>query len=253
MLKPKRIVVVGSGRLAEALLASPALTHHNHVELAARNLVRQQQLCADFHCLPFDANNTHEATVLLCVNDSALAETAATFGHIARVMVHFSGTSAPIEGENYDSAVMWPVHSFGEKERPVWTQIPWVTEHRGHEAERFVSDFLAALGCTSVMLDVQQRRQLHLAAVVMNNFGNHLATLAFEWCTKQGLPASTLQHLVEQTFSRLRFTAPEAAQTGPARRGDNSTIEQHLNMLNANPQLQEIYRMFSKQIAERYL
>lgn len=253
MLRPKRIVVVGSGRLAEALLSSPALVHHRHVELAARNRERLEQLSAEYHCLPYDESVTHEAVVLLCVNDGALAETASAFSHIARVMVHFSGTSALIEAERFDSAVMWPVHSFGETEKPSWTQIPWITEHRGTEAGLFVADFLAALGCTSVELNVQQRRELHLAAVVMNNFSNHLATLAFEWCAKQGLPPTALQHLAEQTFSRLRFTAPEAAQTGPARRGDTSTLEQHLNMLNENPQLREIYQMFSKQIAERYL
>lgn len=253
MLRHKRIIVAGSGRLAAALLGSPALLHHRYVELYARNPIRAHALLQQYHCLPYREDNDQEAVVLLCVNDQSLEETAARFRHVAKVMVHFSGTSALPDNGNNDSAVLWPVHSFSDSEAPVWNNIPWITEFRGSEALHFADDFLGALGCRSNTLNLEQRRELHLAAVVMNNFANHLATLAFDWCKSQQLPVEALHHLSEQTFSRLRFVSPEVAQTGPARRGDELTIEHHLHMLEGKVDLQEIYRIFSKQIRERYL
>ena len=98
----------------------------------------------------------------------------------------------------------------------------------------------------------EQRAWLHLAAVMGNNFVNHLLGIAGNISAVQGAPISILQPLIEQTVQSLRTRPPFETQTGPARRGDTATMQQHLDMLAANPEWQEVYRALSASIMKLY-
>lgn len=54
--------------------------------------------------------------------------------------------------------------------------------------------------------------------------------------------------LIEETTRKIHFLTPEEAQTGPARRNDRNIIEDHLHMLENEPELAEIYRNISRSI-----
>jgi len=41
-------------------------------------------------------------------------------------------------------------------------------------------------------------------------------------------------------------------QTGPARRNDNSTIDNHLQMLEAYPSIKKIYALMTESIRDHY-
>jgi predicted short-subunit dehydrogenase-like oxidoreductase (DUF2520 family) len=50
----------------------------------------------------------------------------------------------------------------------------------------------------------------------------------------------------------LRY-GPASAQTGPARRGDEVTMQKHLQLLaERDPRLEELYREMSAMIAARF-
>jgi predicted short-subunit dehydrogenase-like oxidoreductase (DUF2520 family) len=91
---------------------------------------------------------------------------------------------------------------------------------------------------------------MHLAAVFCNNFTNHLYALADQFCKKEGIQFSVLLPLIEETAVRLRQMPASTSQTGPAVRNDTATIDKHLALLEKYPQLQLIYSMFTKSIAE---
>jgi hypothetical protein len=65
-----------------------------------------------------------------------------------------------------------------------------------------------------------------------------------------GLNWKLLMPLLEETIAKLDdFTAHEA-QTGPARRKDQSTIETHQNLLT--PTVKELYAVMTKSIQKTY-
>jgi len=98
--------------------------------------------------------------------------------------------------------------------------------------------------------DNETRLKLHLAAVLVNNFTNHLYVLADEYCRAEGVDFSMLLPLIRETAGRLSRIPPGDAQTGPAIRGDAATIERHLSMIDNYKAIKEVYTLFTRQIRE---
>jgi hypothetical protein len=96
-----------------------------------------------------------------------------------------------------------------------------------------------------------QRKSLHLAAVFVNNFTNHLFQIGNELCGEHRLPFDILLPLIRETVQKLDHLSPLDAQTGPARRNDQKTMENHLHQLD-NKNYKDIYTLLSKSINEKY-
>jgi predicted short-subunit dehydrogenase-like oxidoreductase (DUF2520 family) len=112
--------------------------------------------------------------------------------------------------------------------------------------------FCTKLGGPRFSLTEEKRRALHLAAIVVNNFTNHLMNLSKHYCEEQRIPFEQLLPLLRQTIGQLNENDPQRQQTGPARRNDQITIQKHLDMLQNEAELSEIYSMISRQITNRY-
>ena len=93
-----------------------------------------------------------------------------------------------------------------------------------------------------------QRKTLHLAAVLCNNFPNHLFGIAKSILDKENIPFSTLFPLMDTTVSRAKMFNPFDVQTGPAIRNEQSIMEQHKAKLDKEEK--EIYELLSKRIIE---
>jgi len=91
---------------------------------------------------------------------------------------------------------------------------------------------------------------LHVAAVMVSNFTNHLYALAEDYCRKEGLDFKQLLPLIEETAIRLKDTSAKQAQTGPALRHDSETIHKHLELLKDHPQLKNIYVLLTESIQQ---
>ena len=90
--------------------------------------------------------------------------------------------------------------------------------------------------------------KLHVAAVFVNNFTNHLFALAENYCKKEGIHFKELLPLIEETISRLENISPSTSQTGPAARNDEETIQKHLALLESHPQMKKVYEFLSASI-----
>ena len=99
--------------------------------------------------------------------------------------------------------------------------------------------------------DYDKRTKLHVAAVLVNNFTNHIFSLAEAYCKKEGIAFEELLPLINNTFSRLNEALPSAMQTGPAARGDMETINKHMALLEHHPQLLKLYRFLTESIMGR--
>ena len=93
---------------------------------------------------------------------------------------------------------------------------------------------------------------LHLAAVFICNFTNHMLTAGMEVAEKAGVPFEILYPLLQETVSKALSIGPDKSQTGPAVRNDQNTIEKHLELLSFSPDLQNIYREITISIINYY-
>src|SRR4029078_2318661 len=94
------------------------------------------------------------------------------------------------------------------------------------------------------------RMKLHVAAVIVSNFTNHLYMLAEEYCRKEGLDFRQLLPLIEETALRVKTIPPKQAQTGPAIRHDKETLHKHLELLKDHPNLKNIYVLLTESIQQ---
>ncbi|HYV55390.1 MAG TPA: DUF2520 domain-containing protein, partial [Chitinophagaceae bacterium] len=69
-------------------------------------------------------------------------------------------------------------------------------------------------------------------------------------CKSEGLDFKQLVPLIEETAHRLKTISPSDAQTGPAIRHDDATIEQHLLLLEKYPHLKKIYEVMTESIQQ---
>ncbi|HRF40646.1 MAG TPA: DUF2520 domain-containing protein, partial [Saprospiraceae bacterium] len=84
------------------------------------------------------------------------------------------------------------------------------------------------------------------------NFVNLMYRLGSDIVQKEGIPFDALLPLIQETALKVVDGLPPAdAQTGPARRGDSATMQRHLDLLNGQPHLQEMYRLLSEEILKR--
>jgi predicted short-subunit dehydrogenase-like oxidoreductase (DUF2520 family) len=95
-------------------------------------------------------------------------------------------------------------------------------------------ELVEALGGRAFTVDDADRGLYHAAAVIASN---HLVALLGQVeriAATVGVPFDAYLDLVSATVENVRELGPEAALTGPAARGDESTIRGHLEALPAD-------------------
>jgi predicted short-subunit dehydrogenase-like oxidoreductase (DUF2520 family) len=131
-----------------------------------------------------------------------------------------------------------------------FVEIPLLIEANSPENLNKVRFFAEKLSARVQEVSSAQRLFLHLAAVIANNFSNHLFYQAENLLKEHGLDFDLLHPLIAETAQKAILMSPAKAQTGPAARGNRKIMEKHLKMLADKPELAEIYRIMSKSISE---
>jgi len=90
---------------------------------------------------------------------------------------------------------------------------------------------------------------LHVAAVFVNNFTNHLYHIGKEICGEHQVPFEILRPLIQETAEKINTLDPVDAQTGPAKRNDSNTIAAHLDYLT-NENQKNIYKLITQSIQD---
>ena len=97
-----------------------------------------------------------------------------------------------------------------------------------------------------------QRKKIHLSAVIINNFVNHLILAAEDLLVHEDIDPLILQPLLKETIRKQKVQGAFDAQTGPARRMDTKTMEDHLDLLKQHKTYKAIYTTISKSIQKKY-
>ena len=96
-------------------------------------------------------------------------------------------------------------------------------------------------------IDTKQRKALHVSAVFVNNFVNHLYQIGNEICIENKVPFDILKPLIQETAEKIQTLTPLEAQTGPAKRKDMHTIASHIDFLQDENQ-KAIYTLLTQSI-----
>ena len=148
--------------------------------------------------------------------------------------------------------VLYPMQTFSKQRVVDFQHIPIFVESNSEADTRFLKAVASVLSKQVYEATSEQRKSLHLAAVFICNFTNHMYALAADLLEKYNLPFDVMLPLIDETARKVHELTPHEAQTGPAVRYDENVISNHLAMLADSPALQEIYKLMSKSIHEHH-
>lgn len=170
-------------------------------------------------------------------------------------LVHTSG-SVPLEVLAFAaparSAVFYPLQTFTRAKRVDFKQVPILIETADEQTWNELYVMAKAISTRVHRIDAKKRLALHVAAVFASNFTNHLLYASQRILEAHDLPYDLIKPLIAETIQKSLDFGPEAAQTGPARRGDLKTLDRHLAFLHEHPTQAELYRMLSQDILDQY-
>jgi len=183
--------------------------------------------------------------ILVAVPDHRLTEVLNSIRcHENTVVAHTAGSCGL---EVFPSAikrkgVFYPLQTFTKGRNIAFKDLPFLLEASDTDTGEILKRLAGSIGSKTWFIDNERRKTLHLAAVFVNNFTNHMLAVGKELTSKAGLPFSLMEPLIMETISKVLEEGPEKSQTGPAIRNDLITIEKHLKLLSFSPELQNVYR-----------
>ena len=246
-----KVVVIGAGNVAQHLIV--AFTESNQIELVqvvARNVTKLSHLL-DSSLLTSRFSEIKKADVyVLAVSDTAIEAVSKQLPFSNQLVVHTSGSVAMTDlDSNNRKGVFYPLQTFSKTKAVNFKEIPICLEAE-NEADYKTLETLAK-SCSDVVYSVSsaQRKALHVAAVFVSNFVNHMYAIGNEICQENQLDFALLKPLITETANKVQLLSPTAAQTGPAKRNDTTTINTHLTFLKENNQ-KEIYKLLTKSIID---
>jgi predicted short-subunit dehydrogenase-like oxidoreductase (DUF2520 family) len=251
-----RTVIIGSGNVATVLGRKIFVAGHDIIQVYSRNGSAAARLAKEtgaVPCIEPVAINRTADLYLISVSDGALPGIAEWLRVDDKLVAHTAGSVSIDSLKNCSTryGVVYPLQTI-RKESNTLPEIPLLIDGNDDLTKTAFFDFARSLSGSVQMADDKKRSQLHIAAVIMNNFSNHLYTLAEDYCTNENLDFRLLTPLISETAERLKYLRPNQVQTGPAMRRDSSTIADHLEKLKNYPDLSELYTVFTQKILAYY-
>lgn len=255
-MKYFKIGFAGSGNLAWHLAQDLEKAGHFIPVIFSRNVENATLLAAqlyDTKVLPdLDFSAYDLDLVIIAVSDDALARVASDLVvQQETIVVHTSG-SRPMEilshlEDNY--GVFYPLQTFTKTRAVDFSEIPICIESSNSQVHDVLFTVGRSLSRKVEVMSSESRLTLHTAAVFANNFTNHMLFWAKTLTDSEGIDFQLLKTLSLETVEKAFAIMPELGQTGPARRGDQQTMQIHLDLLADNPELSRLYKLLSQSIA----
>lgn len=248
-----QIVLIGSGNAATALGHLCYRGGNKILQVFGRNRDSTTELAKVLEAEPVFAWEaiTREADLyIVALPDSVVPTIYEHFTLQKGLVVHTAG-AVPMDAlkkvaRNY--GVLYPLQSL-HKKIMAYSNIPLLVDGNTTEDKTLIADFAATLSGKVGYANDEQRAKMHVAAVWVNNFANHLYTIAWDYCAREGLDFSLLLTMMEQTVNRIHIGKPADFQTGPAIRGDDQTMQKHITLMEGMPEAQALYSQLSAAIA----
>ena len=263
MQKPT-IAIIGPGRAGSALGRALHTAGYTIAAIGGRNPDNVRNLANELGARacqsPATTIDVADLTILAVPDDVILPlatdmveSLCSAAGHAA---VHLSGAQdrsalRPLSQQgSLRTGVLHPLQTFRRGPEAV-VNVPGT--YFGIDAEQPLRDQLSQLArdlhghpfdLTGVDLALY-----HAAAVFAANYPITLLAEAIALAAEAGLDPETarrgLTTLLAGAVNNLRDLAPADAITGPASRGDDGTIERHLEALKRDPELQRLYQLLA--------
>jgi len=250
------VALIGSGNVATILGRLITKCNHRIVHVVSRNGENAKTLAAEFNADHSDLTNTNKINAdiyIVAVSDAALEHCTSHFKLHDKLVLHTAGSVSieVLKNKTSNYGVLYPLQSL-RKEMQLLPSIPFLIDGNNKEVLKYIEDFALTLSKSVQTANDEERLKLHTAAVIVNNFTNHLYALAEDFCKNENVNFDLLKPLIMETAYRTNDISPAAVQTGPALRKDIHTMDKHLKVLTNYPKLLSVYLKLTDSIITSY-
>ncbi|WP_394340131.1 Rossmann-like and DUF2520 domain-containing protein [Marixanthomonas spongiae] len=206
--------------------------------------------------IPFtsEISEIKEADIyIIAIPDDAIADFSSTLPFNDKMVVHTSGSlpMQALDGKN-KKGVFYPLQTFTKDKKVNFNEIPICIEAEEKADLQLLETLGKRISNHVAQISSEDRKTLHLAAVFVNNFVNYMYHISEDILKENNLDFELLKPLIAETANKIRTLSPQQAQTGPAKRNDVKTIENHLHLLKDSP-YKKVYEQMTEAIKKQYL
>ena len=246
-----KVSIIGSGNIAHHLIIAFANTKNIELcQVYARNpktishLLNLNKIVSDFNVLQ------KPDLFIIAVSDNSIIEVSSKIPFNNCLVAHTSG-SININDLNSKNrkAVFYPLQTFSKNKTVNFKEIPICLEAQNLDDYSILECVAQSISNNVQKINSQQRKALHVAAVFVNNYVNHLYQIGNDICKENNVDFDILKPLIRETANKILLLSPNEAQTGPAKRKDSQTINNHLSFLKNENQI-GIYKLLTKSIID---
>lgn len=247
----KTVNIIGAGNVAYHLYKALKKADKYKLQNVAVRSLEKAKSFVDEYLLVDDVALLKKADItIISVTDSAIESISMLIPYTGSLVVHTSGTTAMNVIDNkHKKGVFYPLQTFSKSKEIDFKSIPLCLEAESDDDLKNLKDLANSLSSKVYEISSQQRKSLHVAAVFVSNFTNHMYAIGEDICTKNNVSFDVLKPLIKETANKIEYLNPKDAQTGPAIRHDDKTLNAHKEFLSNNLQ-NEIYQLITKSIQE---
>jgi len=251
------ISIIGAGNVGSHLAIALKNAGYEIKHIVARNpkLAGSIKKLVDTEVLTSIKQVRYEPDMyLICVQDAEIHAVAESLLASDKIIVHTSGAidMSVFSGKRNAYGVFYPLQTFTRELEMIYSDIPFLLEADNEHTLNALTCVAQRISGNYSCISAPERLRLHLAAVFACNFSNHMASIADYLLKQEGLDLELIRPLMRQTLKKLDTLSPKEAQTGPAVRGDEKTMSRHLEELSSEPELEELYKLISKSIQNKF-
>ncbi len=248
-----RIVLLGAGNvashLAEAFITSDAielLQIYNRSETALLPFKEKVKITTSLTELE-DAD-----CYIISIADDSIAELSHELPFSGKLVVHTSGSVTMEEPDPKNRrGVFYPLQTFTKNQPIDFSEIPICLEAETEEDGILLEKISNAVAGKIYFINSEQRKKMHLAAVFVCNFVNHLYHIGYEITAENNIPFEILKPLIKETSRKIENAIPSEVQTGPAKRNDKKIIAKQLESLHLQEH-KDVYSLLTNAITDYY-
>jgi len=252
--KPTSVVLIGAGNLASSF-AEALKGKREIIQVYSKTLTHAKALGQKLKCsFTHDLKKIYPDADLyiIAVKDDAITEVCKKLRLPGKLVIHTSGSTelGILKKISDKSGVLWPMYSFAGKPNLI-PETPFFIEASDPGSKRELTRLVKEFKGKPYYMDSEKRMMLHMAAVFVNNFPNHLFAIAENLCKEAQVPFRLLLPLLHETIHTIEKQSPALTQTGPANRNDHLIINRHLALLSKEKNLKrykEVYKVLTESI-----
>ena len=246
------ISIVGAGNVATRLASAFNASNVSISHISSRTIESSSTLADSIGATACRIDELPESQLtVVCVSDDLIPIVLKKINPAIPVAYTSGSVSIETLPKRAQIGVFYPLQTLTKERETILSDVPFFIEANSKEFCNQLVELAKKISSNVSIATSEERSKIHLTAVFVNNFVNHILYHAKAYADDNNVNFDHLMPLLFETIEKIKSNAPSEVQTGPARRGDKQTIQTQTEALTG--ETKKIYEVLTESIIKTYL